>query len=183
MSKKKLIRYKMDPKSAAADRAAGLMGIGMFLRIVFFFALTRLEAAGAFMLIFGLILPLVAEVAFIVLLKVLRFNNPQMYILIGALICGVLTVLSFQYAGVLRMILGILVYLGCCGGLMAMIMGFVPSNWVKWGFWAVAAGRFLFFNLIQNVFGLHPAALVFEAAAMLELLALSFFTDTLKSKK
>ena len=45
------------------------------------------------------------------------------------------------------------------------------------------SGRFLFFNLIQNVFGLHPAALVFEAAAMLELLALSFFTDTLKSKK
>ena len=183
MSKFKPIRYRMDPKGKAADTAAGLMGIGMFLRIVYFFALTRLESVGAFMLIFGLILPLIAEVGFIVMLKGLRLNNPWLYAATGAALCIVLLVLSFQYSSVLRLVLAILMYLVCGGGLIAMVMGFLPNKAVKWGFIAVAAGRLVFFNIVQNVIGFHPVALVFEAAAMLELLALSGFAATLTEKK
>ena len=182
MSDFKLIRYRMDPKSKAADTATGLMGIGMFLRIVYFFALTRLESVGAFMLVFGLFLPLIAEVAFIVMMKGLRVNNPWLYAFVGALLCLVLLVLGFRYGSVLRLILAILIYLACGGGLVAMVMGFLPNQAVKWGFIIVAASRLIFFNIVQNVLGFHPVALVFEAAAMLELLALGNFAATLYTK-
>lgn len=183
MSKFVPYKYKMDPKSETADKAAGLLGVGMFLRIVYFFALTRLESVGAFMLIFGLILPVIAEVAFIVMLKGLRLNNPWLYAATGAALCIVMLVLSFQYNSVLRLVLAILIYLACCGSLIAMVMGFLPNKAVKWGFIAVAAGRLVFFNIVQNVIGFHPVALVFEAAAMLELLALSGFAATLYTRK
>ena len=183
MSDFKLIRYRMDPKGKAAENAAGLMGIGMFLRIVYFFALTRLESAGAFLLIFGLILPLIAEVAFIVMIKGLRLNNPWLYAIVGAFLCLVLLVLGFQYGNVLRLVLAILLYLAGGGALVAMVMGFLPNKAVKWGFIGVAAGRLVFFNIVQNVLGFHPVVLVFEVAAMFELLALGCFAATLTEKK
>ena len=183
MNMKRALHCRIDFKGEQVAKTAGLMGIAMFLRIVYFFALTRLEQVGAFLLIFGLTLPVLIEVAYIVMLKVLRFPNAIAYTMMGTGLCLVLFVLSFQYAGILRLILGLFVYLVAGGALMAMILGFVPAKMVKWGLIGLAAGRLIFFNLFQNLFGLHLVTLVFEAAAMVELLALATFTTTLKMKK
>lgn len=183
MNKLKRVRYDMDPKSKTADTAAGLMGIGMFLRIVYFFALTRLETVDVFMLVFGLVLPLIAQTAFIVMLKALHLNNPWLYAVVGAFHCVVLLILCTQYAGLLRLILGIVMYLACGAGLVVTALGIVNNKLIKWGFFAVAAGRLVFFNIVQNVFGFHPVTLVFEVAAMFELLALGGFLANLYVKK
>jgi len=183
MSKRRLPWYTVDTKSEAAAKSAGFMGIAMFLRIVYFFAMTRLEDTDQFMLIFGLVLPVAVEITYLILMKGLRQNNLWLYAITGAVQMVILIVLCFQYQNTLRLVLGILVYLLCGAGLIVMALGLIKNKLVLWSILAVAVGKVLFYNLVQNILGLRIIPLVFEMAAVMELLALCALAASVKKRK
>lgn len=183
MAGRKVKRFRIDLGSEQIVNMTCIMGVALFARIVYFFGLTRLEEAGFMHLTFGLILPLMLEAVLIVLIRGIRFHNPGLYILLCAALCLMLFFQCFRYDSILRMILGFVSYLACGAAFVALLGGFLNEKIVKWTLLAVAAGRLIFFNLFQNVFGLHLIILIYEIAAILDLVAMGMFAEELRTKK
>ncbi len=160
-------------------KAAALMGVALFLRIAYYFGFTRLETAGFLSITAGLILPVLIGAGYIVLLRGLRFNAPGIYALMGVGLCLTLFLQSFLYAGLFRVFLGISFYLICGTAILGFAMGFLQNSVVYWLLILVAVGRVLFFNLFQNVFGLHFITLIPETAAVCELISLAILIKSI----
>ena len=176
-------RYWMDLTADKTYWPVTILGVAFFLRMAYFFGFTRLESVGFWNLLVGLILPLAAEVAFIVLLRGLRYPKVNIYLLIGATLCATLLLQSFQFDSVLRIIVAVGAYLICVMAVLGVMLGYLTLDMGKWILFGTAAGRLLFFNLVQNVFGLHWITLIFEAAAIFDLAAVGFFVNNLRKSK
>lgn len=183
MIQKMMKRYRVYPGEETMINLSCVLGVALFVRIVYFFGFTRLEEAGFFAIAFGLVLPLLLETAFIVLLRGVRYNRPDVYVYLSTAMCLMLFLLCFRYVGILRAILGFVSYLGCIAAVFCMLSGMLSEKVVKWIFFGVAMGRFLFFNLFQNVFGLHLITFMFETAGILDIVAMGMFVGALKKKK
>lgn len=183
MGKQLKCAYKIDYDSTNVQRAVVLIGWAMFLRIVYFFALTKLEQAGFFRICFGLVLPLLTEATFLVMIRGLQKKNTWLYCIMASVMGLWLLIQAFGTGDVLRTIAEILLYILCTAAPMMLFYGYIPKNIAKWLLVGAAVARLLLFNLVQNFFGLHWITLVFEISAMLELVGLGFFMDGMYTKK
>ena len=183
MIRKMMRRYRVYPGEETMINLSCVLGVALFVRIVYFFGFTRLEEAGFFAIAVGLVLPLLLETAFIVLLRGVRYHKSDVYLCLSTAMCLVLFLLCFRYVGILRAILGFVSYLACIAAIFAMLSNMLSEKIVKWIFFGVALGRLLIFNLFQNVLGLHLITFMFETAGILDIVAMGMLVGSLKKKK
>lgn len=172
MAQKKRIRYSMDQKGKFIKAAMSLMGLSFFLRAVYYFGCVRIETVGFWELLSWLILPMLLEGAFIVLLRVLKWDAPQLYGLMAAGFGLVLIFQSFGYGSILRTVFSILAYLGCTVLALGVAQGYLSKQIAVMAYLVTALARLLIFELVPLVFHLRVVAFVKDATGLIVLLAL-----------
>lgn len=165
---------KVDVDSRNVVYAATLMGASFFMRSVFYFGLSRLEELGAGELLLSMILPMLLELGFLILLRGVRLNVPNVYSSMGAVYCLLLLLQSFGHGSILRTILEIVIYLACAALLVLVGMKLMKNELAAIAFFAAALVRILF-DLGPYIFKFRLIALLPEAAAISGLLALGLF--------
>ncbi len=160
-----------------------LMGLAFYLQIVYCFGFTRLEQMGIGNMILMLILPAVLELAFVVMMRGIRFNSPVVYGAMGMGYCLVLMLQSFTTGSVLRIVLACIIYLACMA-LIAVAVLKILNKWFAVGaLLAAAAGRFFIFDFVPYVLKFKVIVLIQEAAVICGLLALAIMFCYLEVKK
>ncbi|MBQ8621187.1 MAG: hypothetical protein IJ422_02610 [Oscillospiraceae bacterium] len=139
-------RMKMDGKWLSASAAFG--GVAFFLRALYFFGFMNLADVGIARILFQLALPMIVLVGYFVLLRGLRFSNPEIYSFIAAGYCLLTMIGCFFSGSILRIILGCIWYL-ICGGLFVITgLGFLGENrFAGWAMFLAAVVRLAAFNL------------------------------------
>lgn len=159
-----------------------LMGLAFYLQIVYHFGFTRLEQMGVGNMILMLILPGLLELAFVVMMRGIRYNNPMVYGAMGMAYCLILMIQSFSGGSVLRIVLAIIIYLACMG-LIAVAVLKILNKWFAVGaLLAAAAGRFFIFDLVPYVLKFKLIKMIPEAAAICALIALAIMFNHLEIK-
>ena len=120
-------QYQMNFTGKCAGYSAACMGLSMFLAALYYLGLNYLADTGAGELIFCLWLPLVSGTAYLVLLRVMRWNAPGTYAIIGAVFC-VISIFGSFAVGAGRGVFAIPVYLICAAVLLVVVGGFFPSS-------------------------------------------------------
>lgn len=183
MSKRLICSLNMEGKHMG--KVPILMGLAFYLQIVYCFSFTRLEQMGFGKMLLMLILPALLTLAFVVLMRGIRFNNPTVYGIMGMAYCLILMLQSFTSGSVLRIVLACIVYIACIV-MMAMTVGKVLNQWFAVGaLLAAAAGRFLIFDLVPYVFKFRIFVMISEASVICALIALSimFYYTEIKAKR
>ena len=183
MANKKTLHYKMDFENSKLWVAAAMMGASFFLRVAYFFGFTRLEDVGAWNLLAFLILPVVVELAFMVLLRGIRLNAPGVYGILGAAYCFLQLLQSFQYGDVLRTVLAVVAYIGCGALLFITAGGMLKKGFAVAALIVTALVRLLAFDLSAYILKLRLISFLPEAAAICGLLALGYVAWGLKAPK
>ncbi len=181
MAQLKKIRYQMNFDSNSHFAVAVLMGAAFFLRIAYYLGFSRPNEAGLWLVLTGLILPVLVEAAFMVLLRGVRLNAPGVYGILGMVYCGLLLLQTFQYADVVRTVLGILAYVICGGLLLGTVGGMLSKEIVVTATFLTIVVRFFVFDLGKYIFSLRLVAFMPEAASLCGLLALALFAYGLKA--
>lgn len=174
--------YHMDMDGKAVSTGCVLLGIALFLRAVYYFGFSRTESVGFGTLLLGLILPLLLELALIVLLRGVKLDAAGLYGIIGAAYCVLLMVQCFQYGNVFRTVLGIIAYVLCGGLCFCAVAGLLSKEISVAAFFLTAVIRFLFV-LKPYILGLHLIAFLPEAAGLCAVCALGYLVLGLKPVK
>lgn len=180
MAQKKLKRYRINWNGKSINAAMAFFGLSFFLRMVYFFGCVRIENVGFWEFFSWLILPALLEAAFIVLLRVLRWDTPKLYSLMSAGFGLILIFQSFGYGSVVRTVLAILVYLGCSVLVIGVAGGYLSKQIGEAAYLLAAAGRLLIFELVPYVFNLRVVALVKDLSGLFVLLALMCLVRSFK---
>ena len=173
MAKILMHKYHMDPEGKYHVGAAALMGASFFLRAAYYFGFTRPETAGAWNLIVFLILPMLLEVAFMVMLRGIKLDLPGIYGIMGAAYCMLMILQSFQLGGALRIVLAIIGFVVCGGALVGIGWGFLSKSLGVTALLVTFCVRLLAFDL-RLLMKLRLIALIREAAGLCGILALAF---------
>ena len=128
MQLKQYDRYIVDFKSKWATRCAALLGVSLFIRVVYFFGIMNLTECGAGQVLFDMILTMGLCVGFLVMFSALRRNAPGLYALMGAGFCLLLMISTFSSGNALRIVLAILGYLLAGGVLVITVSGYLPGK-------------------------------------------------------
>ena len=128
MNLKQYHRYRMDFTSKAASISALCMGVSLFLLSVYYFLLRDLSSIKSAEAIFGLVIPMLVSVAFIVLIRFVKWNAPGLFAIIGAVVCLTLMITAFSSGSLLRGILGGVWYIFCGIILIAVAGGYFPGT-------------------------------------------------------
>lgn len=182
MVRKRTHDYRMDFESRQHFAAAALMGGAFFLRAVYYFGLIRPETVGAWNLTLFLVLPMLVEVAFMVLLRGVRLNAPGIYGILGTVYCLLLILQSFQSGNVLRIVLSIIGYLVCAASLLTATGGLLSRGMASTALFLTVTVRFLAFDLSGYIFSFRIVSFIQEAAALCGLLSLCCLSLGLKEK-
>ena len=118
----------MDFKSKWATRCAALLGVSLFIRVVYFFGIKNITECGAGQVIFDMVLTMGLCVGFLVMFSALRRNAPGLYALMGAGFCLLLMISTFSGGNVLRIVLAVLGYLLTGGVLVITVSGYLPGK-------------------------------------------------------
>ena len=150
-----------------------LMGLAFYLQIVYHFGFTRLEQMGIGSMILMLILPAVLELAFVVMMRGIRFNSPIVYGAMGMAYCLILMLQSFTSGSTLRIVLACILYLACMG-LIAVAVLKILNKWFAVGALLTAAAvQFFVFDLVPYVIRFKVIKMIPEAATICGLVALA----------
>lgn len=183
MNKRLICSMNMDGKHMG--KVPVLMGLAFYLQIVYYFGFTRLEQLGIGKMFLMLILPSLLSLAFVVLMRGIRFNNPTVYGAMSMAYCLILMFQSFFSGSVLRIVLACIIYLACTV-LILMVVLKILNKWFAVGaLLTAAAGRFLIFDLVPYVLKFRAIVLISEAAVICALLALAimFYYLEIKAKR
>ena len=145
------------------------MAGALFSLVAYYFAFLGLSSVTFLEAVFCLFLPLVLMVAFIVLVRFLRWNAPGLYAIIGLFFCIFLFFGTFGSGNILRIILGLIWYPICALTLINCAGGKIPKKQPAVFVFPIA----IFFRVV--VFGLGRISLVgwvYEISAVLTLVAL-----------
>lgn len=182
MAQKKRIRYRMDQTGRSIQAAMSLMGLSFFLRVVYYFGCVRIETVGFWELLSWLILPMLLEGAFIVLLRILKWDTPRLYALMAAVFGVVLIFQSFGYGSVLRTVFSILAYLACTVLALGVAEGYLSKQIAATAFLVTALARLLIFELVPYVFHLRIIAFIRDVSGLVVLLALMCLMNAFAEK-
>ena len=184
MAKIHIHKYQMDPDGKYHLGTTAMMGASLFLRAAYYFGFTRPENTGAFEMIMFLILPMVLELAFMVMIRGVKLNLPGVYGIMGAVFCMLLAIQGIMMGGVLRIILSILAYLVCGAAMVGVGWGLLSKSLGVTALILTFVVRLLAFDL-KLLTGLRLVAFMQEAAGLCVILALAFLCGGLceKTKK
>ena len=104
----------------------GSVGISFFLRVLYYFGIVNLQDIGGGEIFLSLILPLLLCSAFIVLFRVLRWNAPGIYAIIGSAVCILLLIWNFSTGDFWRILFSIFLYIVAAVLLLATAGGYLP---------------------------------------------------------
>lgn len=126
MKLKQLVRYKIDFSHKCAVISGGLMGISVFLQVLYFTLVKPMPDCGSAELTLFFWFPLVLEAAWIVLLRGVKFNAPGVLGIVGVIVSLLLITQSFFGGGALLTILSIALYVLAGAALLTVCGGFLP---------------------------------------------------------
>ncbi|MBE6959277.1 MAG: hypothetical protein E7448_00940 [Ruminococcaceae bacterium] len=180
MQLKQYDRYIVDFKSKWTTRCAALLGVSLFVRVVYFFGIKNLTECGAGQVIFDMVLTMGLCVGFLVMFSALRRNAPGLYALMGAGFCLLLMISTFSSGNALRIVLAIVGYLLAGTILVITVSGYLPGKLLSSVMFLLPmAVRFLAFDL--GKIGLFTW--VIELSWLLTLASMFCFTRGMKPYK
>ena len=128
MQLKQYERYVIDFKGKWIRKCAAIMGVSLFIRVVYFFGLMNFSECGVMQIIFDMVLCMGLSVAFLVFIAALRQNAPGLYALMGCGFILLMMITTFSSGNALRIILAILAYSGAAVVLLGTVGGYVPGK-------------------------------------------------------
>lgn len=183
MTKIKTYRNQMDCDGRGHVFFTAFMGAAFFLRMAYYFGLTRPEEAGAWSLIAFLILPALLEAGYIVMVRGLKLEMLNVYGIMGAVCCLLLMLQAFTVGGVARIILAIPAYLLCGAAVFGVCWGYLHKS-LGITVLAVTVGIRLFvFDVMDYILTLRIIPFIREAAGLCVLAALICLLAGLKEKR
>lgn len=175
---KRYHQYKMDFEGRGVQWSAVCMGVAIFLSALYYLGIRNMKDVGGLELLVCLWLPVIAGVAYLVLLRIVRFNAPGVYAIFGAAFCAILILSSFVSGSALRMIIGIPAYLICGAALLIVVGGYFPARLPAVLLFGIAIGlRVILFDLGR----LSITQWIEEGAQLFMLAAFMFLPLGLKS--
>lgn len=171
--------YRMNFASEWIRRSAMCMGLAVFLMATYYLGLHGLSDFGFGVMLLHFWLPLLLGIAYIVLIRVIRWDAPGIYAIGCAVFCLIFLLQAVTSGNGFRFILGLPGYFLCGAIYLVVIGGFFPSklpaslvfliaivarvilfdvgrlslvNWVREGAVLFAMAAFLFLPL-----GIHSA--------------------------
>lgn len=154
MQLKQYLRYQMDFSSKWVRNSAFLIGLSFFARILYSFVFSDVTQFSVGTWIFQLILPLLACISYIVLIRLVKWNAPGVYAILGTVLCLFVIVWNFSSGNILRVILSILFYTAASVALLGTAAGFFPGKFIpSIIFAALFAFRMLFYFPVQSGIG------------------------------
>lgn len=173
MQLKQYVRYEMLFSGKRANICMGSIGISFFLRALYYFGIVNLQDIGGGEVFLSLILPLFVFSIFIVLFRVIKWNAPGIYAIVGCVICLLLMIWNFSTGDFLRIFLSVLVYLLASVLLLATAGGYLPIKApATIVFAAILLFRVLLYSKGQG--GISQLVIEFSSVfAILSLLALT----------
>ena len=173
MQLKQHVRYDMHFNGTWANICMGSIGISFFLRALYYFGIVNLQDIGGGEVFLCLILPLLVFSVFIALFRIIKWNAPGIYAIVGCVICLLLMMWNFSTGDILRIILSVLVYFLGSVLLLATAGGYLrikaPATIV---FAAILLFRVLLYTKDQNGF----SELVIEFSSFFAILSLLALT-------
>jgi len=170
---KQYIRYEMNFIGKWANICMGSIGISFFLRVLYYFGFVNLQDIGGGEIFLHLILPLLVFSVFIVLFRVIKWNAPGIYAIVGCVICLMLMIWNFSSGDFLRVFLSVLMYLAASVLLLATAGGYLPN---KAPASIVFAGMLLFRVFLYSKGQSGIPAYIIEFSSVFMLLALFALT-------
>ena len=174
MQLKQYVRYEMFFSGKWANVCMGSIGISFFLRVLYYFGIVNLMDIGGGEIFFNLILPLFVFGVYIALFRVVKWNAPGIYAIVGCVICLMLMIWNFSSGDFLRIFLSVLFYIAASVLLLGTAGGYLPSKAIV----SIVIGLILFFRVLLYWKGQDgiPAYIteVSSVFMLISLLALTF---------
>lgn len=124
---KQYYRYQMNFDGKAVWLSGVCMGIAIFALVVYYLFLGDITQISTGVKVMDLWLPVGLCAIYIALLRVIRWNAPGVYAILGAVFCLLLIIGLFSYGGV-RLILGVAGYILCGAVLILCTGGYIPGR-------------------------------------------------------
>ncbi len=145
---KQLARYTILFDSKACVASSALMGVAIFFQAIYFFVIRNILEVSAGDLVLYFFVPMLLELAWILLLHSFKLNASGIYGILGSMVCVLLTVQVFLSGSPLQMVLGIIAYLIGISLLLLITGGFFPYKYFGMAWFAViGVVRFCCFDM------------------------------------
>lgn len=171
-------------QSTWGQRSAAWMGLSFFLRMVYYFAFLNLNDVPGGEIVFSVVLALAISVAFILVMKLKKLNNPM--IAAGLAVAFAVNYFLTEQMNFGGVVCGILV-LALAGMILAAVLGYIPERkWLLWTAAGVLGFRLLFVDVIGFILPLSELKLIAyipHASNLFGVVALASLCAALKLKK
>lgn len=121
-------RYQMDFSSRWVKWSGIFMGISVFALAVYYFFMADFLTVSVPVLLFRLWLPMLLGIAYIVLIRLIQWNAPGIYGILGAALCVACMIGDILSGGTARVLLAIFGFLICGGVLLICVGGYLPGR-------------------------------------------------------
>ncbi len=152
----KAMSCRVAVKGRWGNRAAAMMGVSFFLRMVYYFGLRNLRDVPTMEVVFSVVLPLLLGMAFLLTLKLFRLNlklsEPTQTRIVGVL--AMAAALNYPLAAGIRLdeVVSDVLVLGLGVLLLGACEGYVPQRkWLLWVAVGTLAFRVLFVDLVGYI--------------------------------
>jgi len=153
MQLKRYASYQMNFLGKSVTTSGAFMGLSLFLRMLHYAGFNSPVSFGIGTVIFSIVLPTAATIAYIVLLKCLHWNAPGIYGIIGSVFCILTLIWNLSCGNALRALLSIPWYPIAALILLATVAGYVPGKLLSCLFFAIPIA-FRLFLLVAGRAGL-----------------------------
>ena len=128
MKLSKVVSYDLDFQGIWHQCSAALLGVFLFLRLVFYLGVRGLARCSGPLLWLELIIPVVIGAGYIALLRGMHLNRPLVYGILGALFCVLMMFNGFKTGSTFRCILGLVWYFLAAVVFLGTTAGYVSNR-------------------------------------------------------
>lgn len=179
---KVLVRHHVRFKDKWATYATVFAGLAFFLLTVHYFGMTNLLDCSFGEVLFSMALPMAVLVAFVVLLRGIRFTVTPVYGIFGALYCVSMIAYTFSYESALHGIFAMIWYLLAAAICLATTLGYIFNRaYMSIAFILPVVYRLIFVDLGKYILKLDILGFIPEAAALSGLLVFGLFALCLQA--
>ncbi len=164
--KLKICRCRLKMESGWLTASGCLMGLAFFLQAVHYFAIDNILQMGIGSVIFLLVLPMLAEVAWFVPLRGLRLDWPVYYIAAGEVLCLLILVQTAMMGDLIGAIVWSLLLLGAMAVLGLALFGKLRFDLAGWIITGITVLRLILGGI---------SGILAEVAALCTLASLALF--------
>lgn len=133
-------QFKVDFSGKYVASSCTLVGVALFLRVVYFSLIKPISACSDWMLTVAFWLPLLVEIAWILLMRVMKPRTIDFYGLFAAILCVIMIFQCYYFGSILLALLLTLFYLLSGVLLLAVCSGWLPYRRLAVMALCVAAG-------------------------------------------